>query len=394
MSTTRPGLSPFFGTSAAAPHVAAIAALALSKNPGLSPAQLRGILTSAAIDLAPAGFDFNAGFGLADAFNAVVFTGGVFVASGRIDGTPGAEIITGPGAGGGAGGPHVKIFQSNGTPLGPGFMAYTPSFAGDVRVAACDFTGDGHDEIVTSPGPGGGPHVRVFQVDAAGQLLGELTGFFAYDPGFTGGVWVACGDLDGDTVPEIITGADAGGGPHVRVFSGIALPALVELAGFFAYDPAFTGGVRVAVGDVDGDGMADIITGPGAGGGPHVRVFSGIALPALVELAGFFAYDPAFTGGVFVATGNVSGNASAEILTGAGAGGGPHVRGFTGTGAPTGTGFFAYDPVFTGGARVAVGNLDAAGTDEIVTAAGAGGGPHVVGFTATGAPTGTSFFAY
>ena len=119
VSTTRPGFSPFFGTSAAAPHVAAIAALALSKNPGLSPAQLRGILTSAAIDLAPAGFDFNAGFGLADAFNAVVFTGGVFVASGRIDGTPGAEIITGPGAGGGAGGPHVKIFRPTATPWAP-----------------------------------------------------------------------------------------------------------------------------------------------------------------------------------------------------------------------------------------------------------------------------------
>ena len=68
----------------------------------------------------------------------------------------------------------------------------------------------------------------------------------------------------------------------------------------------------------------------------------------------------------------MSGDASAEILTGAGAGGGPHVRGFTGTGAPTGTSFFAYTPAFTGGARVAVGNLDAAGPDEIVTAAGPG----------------------
>ncbi len=45
--------------------------------------------------------------------------------------------------------------------------------------------------------------------------------------------------------------------------------------GFFAYNPSFTGGVRVATGDVNGDGAAEVITSPGQGGGPHVRVFDG-----------------------------------------------------------------------------------------------------------------------
>jgi hypothetical protein len=80
----------------------------------------------------------------------------------------------------------------------------------------------------------------------------------------------------------------------VRVFSGATG---AELQSFFAYVSAFTGGVRVAAGDVDNDGFADIITGAGPGGGPHVRVLHG---QTLAELRSFFAYVPAFTGGVFV----------------------------------------------------------------------------------------------
>jgi serralysin len=48
----------------------------------------------------------------------------------------------------------------------------------------------------------------------------------------------------------------------------------------WAYDPAFTGGVQVAVGDLDGDGRAEIVTGPGDGGGADVRAFAADGHPA------------------------------------------------------------------------------------------------------------------
>jgi hypothetical protein len=60
-----------------------------------------------------------------------------------------------------------------------------------------------------------------------------------------GGVHVAAGDITGDGVAEIITGAGAGGGPHVRAVS-VTGATLTEVASFYAYDPAFFGGVRVA----------------------------------------------------------------------------------------------------------------------------------------------------
>ena len=138
-------------------------------------------------------------------------------------------------------------------------------------MAAGDVNGDGQTDIITGAGPGGGPHVRVFD----GASLAEIRSFLAYQcdpvagPCFGGGVSVAAGDVNGDGRADIVTGAGPGGGPHVRVFDGATG---AELAGFFAYDPAFTGGVLVAAGDVNGDGLAEIITGRGAGGGPHVSV--------------------------------------------------------------------------------------------------------------------------
>src|SRR5439155_13300663 len=127
-------------------------------------------------------------------------------------------------------------------------------------------------------------------------------------------------DFVQSAIHYLVTGAGAGGGPHVEVFDGMT-GALVR--SFFAYDTAFRGGVTVAAADVNGDGTDDIITGAGPGGGPHVKVFDG-ASGAL--LASFFAYDAAFRGGVFVAGGDVDGDGRADIITGAGKGGGPHVK--------------------------------------------------------------------
>ncbi len=273
-----------------------------------------------------------------------------------------AQVVVVPGAGAE---PLVRIIRADGT--NSSFLAYNPSFTGGVRVALGDVDGDGILDIITGAGPGGGPHVRVF----SGKDFSEIWSFFAYDPSFTGGVSVAAGDVDGDGRADIITGAGPGGGPHVRVFSGANLS---EIWSFFAYTPAFTGGVSVAAGDVDGDGRADIITGAGPGGGPHVRVFSGASL---LEIWSFYAYSPFFTGGVSVAAGDVNGDGRDDIITGAGPGGGPHVRVFSGINLSEIWSFYAYTPGFTGGVRVAAIDFDGDGVPEIVTGAGPGGGPHV-----------------
>jgi hypothetical protein len=74
VATTFPaggGLNPFFGTSAAAPHAGAIAALMLSGNPSLSPSQVRTILNTHAVDVETPGNDFTSGVGIIQAFQTM-----------------------------------------------------------------------------------------------------------------------------------------------------------------------------------------------------------------------------------------------------------------------------------------------------------------------------------
>jgi Tol biopolymer transport system component len=272
---------------------------------------------------------------------------GLFVAVGNVDGAGEPEIVIGADAGGG---PDVRVLRADGSDTGLGFVAYDPGLAGGVRVAACDVDGDGRAEIVTAPGPGAGPHVRVWRVGEGS--VREAAGFFAYAPEFTAGLFVACGDLDGDGRAAIVTGADASGGPHVRVWR-VDGGRVTDAGGFFAYDAAFAGGVRVAVADLDGDGRAEVVTAPGPGGGPHVRVWR-MAAGQAVEGGGLLAYAPAFRGGLFVAAGDLDGDGRAELAVAPGGGGAPHVRVFSAELVEV-LGFFAYDPAFTGGVRLAVG---------------------------------------
>ena len=107
---------------------------------------------------------------------------------------------------------------------------------------------------------------------------------------------MAAGDVNGDGRADIITGPGPGGGPHVRVWNATTFS---EIGGFFAYDPAFPGGVNVAAIDLTGDGRVEVITGLGPGGFPISSIWNGADLSLL---GSYLAFDPSLRAGVFVAS--------------------------------------------------------------------------------------------
>jgi large repetitive protein len=286
-----------------------------------------------------------------------------------VGGGPGGLVVrdqTIYAVGAGAGGsPIVKIYSPNGN-LISSFFAYDPSFRGGVNVAVGDVTGDGIPDVVTGTGVGGGPHVKVFD----GRDYSQVANFMATNPEFRGGIRVAAGDVDGDGKADVVTGAGNGGGPRVQVFRGSDY-AMIQ--NFFAYDSSFRGGVNIAVGDVNGDGLADIITGAGNGGAPHVKVFNG---QTRLEIRGFFAYEPTFTGGVTVAVGDIDRDGSVEIVTGPGLGGGARLRSFNATTGESELSVFAFGPdrvngkPLRNGMQVAITGLNSARGPVVVVGSG------------------------
>ena len=277
---------------------------------------------------------------------------------------------------GGEGGnaPIAKLYNAQGQVVFENIV-FAPAANGGVRVAAGDVNNDGVVDLIAGTGPGAVAEIKVID-GRTGATLFSARPFGA----FTGGVFVAAGDLNGDGFADFAVSPDQGGGPQVIVYSG---QTYAQSLSFFGIDdPGFRGGARVGMADINGDGRADLLVSAGAGGGPRVAGYDGQTLFTTRQrlFNDFFAFDPALRNGVYLAGGDLDGDGKSEIVAGAGPGGGPQVIAFSGAGLMTGqftqqATFFGSNVTSRAGIRVAVADVDGDGRSDIIT--GEADGPRV-----------------
>lgn len=228
------------------------------------------------------------------------FRGGLYVTTGKFDNSGQDFSVVSNGPGAP---PILRIYDTNGG-LRHIFYSYETNFLGGFNSATCDIDGDGMDEIVTIRGPGHEPIVLIYEWDGV-----RRGGFVAGPLDWFGGSFIGCGDVDNDGVGEIVTGTDVGGAPIVRVFE--ANGTLIST--FLAAEPTNTSGVRVATVDPDGPGgqPALLALAGGPGGDPWVKVTN---LQGGV-ISQWLAFGPEFRGGVFIDGFDVISGPAEETIT-------------------------------------------------------------------------------
>jgi subtilisin-like proprotein convertase family protein len=181
------------------------------------------------------------------------------------------------------------------------FLAYESTFRSGVRTITADLNNDGQLEIVTAPVRGRAAEIRVF---SSKGVENKAFRTLAYAANFLGGVNIAIADVNGDKLPDLIA-VPSLGRAEVRIYlnQGGKTFAKTPAYQFYAFPPQYIGGATVGAGDFNGDGRAEIVVGSGIGKVSSVVVFDtrgitakGVSPTPLYQYSNFF--PSSFLGGI------------------------------------------------------------------------------------------------
>ncbi|HEY1188484.1 MAG TPA: FG-GAP-like repeat-containing protein [Gemmata sp.] len=275
----------------------------------------------------------------------------------------------------------VSLFTSNNGVLTDTGTRLTPfvGYLGAIRVASGDFNGDGVLDYAFTTGAGPQTVVKIVNGADGSALVGEQIVF----PGFRGGLFLAAADINRDGADDLVISADAGAGPHIQTFR-IVSGNLVLQSSFFAFDnPAYRGGARVSAGDLNRDGFADVVVTTGGQAEGRVAIYSGADLRNGTATRLFPDFNP-FAGlwaGLNAAVGDMNGDGFAELAVTPDRGGPAHVKIWSGatlsanpgvlaSNLPLTASFYGLPPTDLNGARLALRDTNSDGRAELFVASG------------------------
>ncbi|QJW98452.1 RHS repeat-associated core domain-containing protein [Frigoriglobus tundricola] len=297
---------------------------------------------------------------------------------------PNPEIFVGSGVGDAA---VVKAYNAGAGTLqfSTSVSAFGSTYTGGLDVSAGDFTGSGLPDAVVSAASGTSATVTILDGTTGSAISGALGSFTAYSSITGGGVVTATGDVEGNGVTDLITAAQTTGGLEIKVFSGSDGSVLAD---FDVTGTAFSGAVSLAAGDLTGSGKADVVLGGSGGWVAAYDPLSGTALSS--TLGGFQAFGSGYTGGVVsVAADPMAGvtnpGSTSVLAVGTGAGVTTEVKTFDASGTVL-QDIQPFGSSDTNGAHVAlayVSNSSAPTTPDIVASSGSGTTDQVSVFSGT-----------
>ena len=225
------------------------------------------------------------------------FNGGVSVTTGDNQGDGKDEIFTGAGYNGG---PQVRGFVKDYNFLN--FFAFDKADRRGIKLCAADLGNDNKAELIVGSGLNEKAKIAIF--NNVGEKVGERDLDFLNS---YGGLNLAAGDVNNDGKNEIILAGGYGNKPEVFILDG----KFKVISKFQAQDSKNVSGLNLAVGDVNGDGKKEIVVAASFKGTSRVTVFDGNGQ----KISEFESYAKPYNYGVKLAVGDVNGDGKKEIVT-------------------------------------------------------------------------------
>jgi hypothetical protein len=192
-------------------------------------------------------------------------------------------------------GSFVRFYDAKGARARNGFFAFEDGVTGGALVYRGDLNADGQGEKIVVNGP------RLSIINSAGDYWYDD---YVLDPNAVANLNIAVGDLAGRN--SLLLSSPRKGQALVYSYNGELLNNKL-----FPFGKKYTGGLAVAIGDTDGDKKGEAIFGAGTGIVGEIIIYDG----GLNKIKSrFFPFDKKYKDGIKIAAGDINGDGRAEVV--------------------------------------------------------------------------------